>query len=127
MKSHILVALGGAVGAVSRFALSGWMLKFSANALFPTPTFVVNVAGCFLAGLLAGFAERHSFVTPEARLFLLTGVLGGFTTFSAFGVETLFLVKRGEWLVAISYILLSVVVSCGALALAYSATKLHNP
>lgn len=127
MKPLILVAFGGALGAVSRFILSGWVLQFSANLLFPLPTFIVNVVGCFLAGILAGCGERCSVLTPDVRLLLFTGILGGFTTFSAFGVETLFLIRRGEWIVAFVYILASVSIGCGALGLAYSITKSPAP
>lgn len=127
MKPLILVALGGALGAVSRFIVSGWVLRFSTNLLFPLPTFIVNVAGCLLAGILAGCGERFNVLTPDVRLLLFTGLLGGFTTFSAFGVETIFLIRRGEWTIAFGYSLASVVIGCGAMGLAYAATKSPTP
>ena len=115
MREWILVALGGASGACARFGLSGFVLHRSVHGSFPFGTFVVNVLGCLLAGLLVGLAEKHHLLAPEVRVFLLTGLLGGFTTFSAFGVETVHLMRRGEYLVAGTYVSLSLL--CGLLAL----------
>lgn len=110
MKSILLVALGGALGSVARFKLSGWVLHQSPSWRFPAGTFAVNVIGCFIAGLLAGMAVKQDVFTPEARVFLFAGLLGGFTTFSAFGLETLLLLKRGEAGVAIANAVASVAV-----------------
>ena len=73
MKSILLVALGGAIGSVARFKLSGWVLQQATNWRFPVGTFVVNVIGCFIAGVLAGMAVKQDVFTPEARVFLFTG------------------------------------------------------
>jgi fluoride exporter len=108
VKSILLVALGGAIGSVARFTLSGWVLHHASNWRFPVGTFAVNVIGCFIAGLLAGMAVKQDVFTPETRVFLFTGLLGGFTTFSAFGLETLLLLKRGEAGVAIANAVVSV-------------------
>lgn len=97
MKSILLVALGGAVGSAARFKLSGWVLHHASNWRFPAGTFAVNVIGCFVAGLLAGLAVKQELFTPEARVFLFTGLLGGFTTFSAFGYETFMLLTGGQF------------------------------
>jgi CrcB protein len=110
VKSILLVALGGAIGSVARFKLSGWVLQHATNWRFPLGTFAVNVIGCFIAGLLAGMAVKQDVFTPDARIFLFTGLLGGFTTFSAFGLETLLLFKRGEAGVAIANAVVSVAV-----------------
>ena len=115
MNGILLVALGGALGSVARFKLSGLVLHYAIDWRFPIGTFVVNVLGCLVAGILAALAERHEFFTADTRLLLFTGVLGGFTTFSAFGLETMFLLKRGEWLVAGSNIVLSVMLGLAAL------------
>jgi fluoride exporter len=115
MKGILLVALGGAIGSVARYKLSGWVLHHTLDWRFPAGTFTVNVVGCLLAGVLAGLAEKHALLSPETRLLLLTGVLGGFTTFSAFGLETMHLLRRGELLVAGANIVLSV--AAGLLAL----------
>lgn len=115
MKSVFLVALGGALGSVARYKLSGWILHRTAEWRFPAGTFTVNILGCFIAGVLAGFVAKHNFFSPETRVLLFTGILGGFTTFSAFGLETMQLLRRGEMLIAGSNIVLSV--GCGLLAL----------
>ena len=109
------MALGGAVGSVARFKLSGLVLHQTIDWRFPAGTFAVNVLGCLVAGVLAGLAEEHDLITPDARVFLFTGLLGGFTTFSAFGLETMFLVKRGELGIAAANVLLSVIAGLAAL------------
>lgn len=115
MKGILLVALGGAVGSVARFKLSGLVLHHTIDWKFPAGTFAVNVSGCLIAGILAGLAEKHDLFSADVRLLLFTGLLGGFTTFSAFGLETMLLVKRGEVMIAGSNIVLSVI--AGLLAL----------
>lgn len=104
LHSLLLVGVGGFAGSVARYALGGWLLHHTAQQRFPWSTFAVNVAGCLVIGVLAGLAERHALSNPGLRLFLFTGLLGGFTTFSAFGLETLFLLRRGEPWVAVAYV-----------------------
>jgi fluoride exporter len=115
MKNLLLVALGGALGSAARYKMSGWILHHTVDWKFPAGTFAVNVLGCLAAGLLAGLAEKHELLSPHTRLLLFTGVLGGFTTFSAFGLETVFLIRRGDWLVATSNVFLSVLAGLVAL------------
>ena len=115
MKGVLLVALGGAIGSVTRYKLSGLVLQHTIDWRFPAGTFAVNVIGCLVAGVLAGLAEKHEMFTADVRLLLFTGILGGFTTFSAFGLETMFLLKRGELMVASANIVLSVVAGLAAL------------
>ena len=121
MGPILLVALGGAAGSVLRYKLGALVLHHSMGAQFPYGTFTVNVLGCLVAGVLAGLGERYAFLTAEVRLLLFTGFLGGFTTFSAFGVETVALIERGEWAVAALYVGSSVL--CGVAAL-WAALKL---
>jgi CrcB protein len=123
VKAVLLVGLGGAVGSVLRYQLSGWILHHTVDWRFPAGTFAVNVAGCLVAGLLAGLAERHGWLSADARLLLFTGLLGGFTTFSAFGLETMFLLKRGEPMIAAANVLLSVAAGLAALWLGMSAIR----
>jgi fluoride exporter len=123
MKSVLLVALGGALGSAARYKLSGLVLHHTVDWRFPAGTFAVNVLGCAVAGLLAGLAERHEMFSPDARLLLFTGVLGGFTTFSAFGLETVHLLRRGEIGVASANIALSVAAGLAALWLAFSLAR----
>ncbi|MGH8185462.1 MAG: fluoride efflux transporter CrcB [Steroidobacteraceae bacterium] len=115
MKGVLLVAFGGALGSVARYKLSGYVLHLTIDWRFPAGTFAVNVIGCMLAGLLAGLAAQRGILSADTRLLLFTGVLGGFTTFSAFGLETMFLLKRGDVLIASANVVLSVVAGLAAL------------
>ncbi len=112
MITYWWVGLGGFIGSVARYGVSVWLPPVAAGR-FPLATFAVNCLGCLLIGLLAGALMRAP--VPEAvRLFLLTGVLGGFTTFSAFGLETVMLLRRGELGFAVLYVLASVLVGIAA-------------
>lgn len=108
-KQALLVGLGGFLGSIARFKLSGLVLHRTEAWNFPLSTFLVNVTGCFVIGLLAALVEHHDYFAPSTRLFLFTGVLGGFTTFSAFAYEGAFLIRRGMFNVATGYAVLSVV------------------
>lgn len=112
-SDSLLVFLGAGIGAVGRFWVSLALAQKSALHSFPWGTFAVNVAGSLLIGLLAGLLHRHSW--PESwRIFLGVGVLGGFTTFSAFSLETLQLIEQGRGLSAALYVLGSL--ACGLAA-----------
>jgi CrcB protein len=117
----MLVGLGGALGAVARWKLGGLVLHHTADWRFPLSTFLVNVVGCLIAGVLAGLVTKLDMFTADTRLFLFTGVLGGFTTFSAFGVETVYLLRRGDYSVALAYVTLSVACGIAVLWLAMRA------
>jgi fluoride exporter len=90
-----LVAIGGAIGSVSRYLLSTAVLRLS-GSLFPVGTFVVNVVGCIAFGAIVGAGEHRVVLAPEARAFLLVGVLGGFTTFSSYAFESFTLMQDGQ-------------------------------
>jgi CrcB protein len=96
--SYVWVALGGALGSVARFAVGGLTARLAGTA-FPWGTLLVNTTGSFAIGVLAGLltADGRAIVTGDARAFLMVGVLGGFTTFSSFSLETLELARRGAW------------------------------
>ena len=96
MQNILLVGLGGFLGSIARYKLSGLVLHMTTQGLFPYGTFTVNILGCLVVGVLAGAVERYNVFTSDARLFIFTGVLGGFTTFSAFGLETMQLIRRGD-------------------------------
>ena len=81
---------------MARYKLGGLVLHHTGDWRFPLSTFAVNVLGCGLVGILAGIAEHRHELSPVVRLFLITGFCGGFTTFSAFGLETVYLLRRGE-------------------------------
>lgn len=122
MNHLLLVGLGGFIGAVCRWKAGGWLLHLTMQEKFPYPTFAVNVAGCLAIGILAGLAERHDMFGQGARLFLFTGLLGGFTTFSAFGLETIFLLRRGEPGIAVLYVMASILASLVAVWLGLRMT-----
>ncbi len=106
MGNLAMVALGGAFGSVLRYLLSVWL-----NSAFPYGTLAVNIVGCFAMGLLAGYGAFMGALPEPWRIFLMVGVLGGFTTFSAFSLDVLTLVERGQVAQAAAYVLLSVGVS----------------
>jgi fluoride exporter len=91
----ILIAVGGALGSVCRYGLSLAVQRLS-SPTFPYGTFVVNVVGCLLFGMIVGAARHRLALGPAERAFLLVGILGGFTTFSTFAYETFALVQNGE-------------------------------
>ena len=119
----LLVGLGGFAGAIARYVLGGWVLHQTLGAKFPWSTFVVNIAGCLIMGLLSGLAERLEWFTPQARLLLLTGLLGGFTTFSAFGLETVHLLRRGEIWISTLYAAGSVIICVAAVWVGLKAVE----
>jgi CrcB protein len=94
----LLVGLGGFVGSVIRYLSSGWMHEAFPAVSFPIGTLFVNVAGCLVIGILGGLSEIYSVFTPHVRLFVFVGILGGFTTFSTFGNETMALMRDGQFM-----------------------------
>jgi CrcB protein len=97
--SLALVAIGGAIGSVSRSLFSTFVLRIT-GSLLPVGTFAVNVVGCVAFGAIVGAAEHRFVLTPEARAFLLVGILGGFTTFSSYTFETFTLMQDGQFAAA---------------------------
>ena len=126
MNSILVVALGGAIGSVARYLLSTWVMQRTTDWRFPIGTFLVNLVGCLVIGVLAGLVLKNNLFTTETRLFLFTGIVGGFTTFSAFELESFTLLRNGEVLVAGGYILLSVALGLLALWLGFSLTGQKN-
>lgn len=96
MINILLIGMGGALGSVARYLVSGWVQAISRNVTFPYGTLTVNVVGCFVIGFLAQLAEARGMLTSEARALIFIGLLGGFTTFSTFGNETFNLARSGE-------------------------------
>ena len=88
-----LVGCGGFVGALLRYGLSGFIQRINTLTHFPSGTLVVNLLGCLLIGLLVGLAEARQIAESQFRAFVLIGLLGGFTTFSTFGLDTLTLIR----------------------------------
>lgn len=139
LMALIWVSLGGALGSAARFIVSGWVANQMATplarlsgdwltALFPWGTLAVNIAGSMFIGLLAalGLPEGRWMVSPGARQFLMLGVCGGFTTFSSFSLQTLELLRDGEWFMATANILLSVLLCLIGVWLGFQAGSLLN-
>lgn len=116
MTRLFLVALGGAIGASARYGLGLAALKAAPGAAWPWATFAANVAGGLLMGVLVGWLALKGGAEQEAlRLFAAVGVLGGFTTFSAFSLEAVQMIERRQWALAGGYVALSVILSIAAL------------
>ena len=106
---------------MARYKLSGWIFHHTIAWRFSLGTFAVNILGCLVIGVLAGLAVKEDFFTSEARLFLFTGIIGGFTTFLAFGLETFHLLRRDEFTVAGGYVVARLVCGLSALWAGFSA------
>lgn len=115
----LIVGCGGFFGAMLRYGLSGVVQRLVPFASFPFGTLSVNVAGSLLIGVVAGLVEFRQVLGPEARLFLMIGLLGGFTTFSSFAYETLALGQDGEFLLALLNAVASVLLCLVAVWLGY--------
>jgi CrcB protein len=115
MVPELIVGLGGFLGAIARYKVSSALLHWYGAEGFPLGTFVVNILGCLLIGVSVGLSARVTFFDQQARLLFVTGFLGSFTTFSAFGLETFYLIKRSEMMLAGSNVVLSI--TCGLFAL----------
>jgi fluoride exporter len=107
LKTIIYIAIGGAVGSVFRFLTSILVSKFWSNQ-FPLATFITNLIGCFLIGLFIGLLTKNELNDSNLKWFLVTGFCGGFTTFSAFGIENINLLQNNNSLLAFGYIGFSV-------------------
>jgi CrcB protein len=95
MEKVLIAGAGGFLGTTVRYALGGVVYRFLPTS-FPYATFLINVTGCFFIGLLGVIAEERLGLSPGARVFWMTGVLGGYTTFSTFGYETVMLLREGS-------------------------------
>jgi len=118
MTKLLLIAGGGALGAVLRYLASGWGQTLT-DGPFPVGTLLVNVAGCFLVGALTGLFSGPALVSEPVRLMLLVGFLGGFTTFSTFGFETMQLFMDGQKWLAITNVVASNGLGLAAVWLGY--------
>jgi len=116
MTRLLIIAAGGALGAVARYGVGVWAVRLFPAAQWPWGTLAVNVLGGLLMGLLAGWlAFRGGLHSESIRLFAAVGVLGGFTTFSAFSLETALMIERRQFAMAGGYAAASVVLATAAL------------
>lgn len=113
----LLVGVGGAMGALLRYGVSGLVHRQFPQTLFPVGTLVVNLSGCLLIGIVAGLAESRQLFTAEMRVFVMIGILGGFTTFSAFGLESYAMLREANYAGLAGNIALQV---CAGLALVWA-------
>jgi CrcB protein len=127
MILYLLVALGGALGSVARFALSGFVANHFGTT-FPWGTFIINVTGSFIIGFYATLTapDGRVFASGNSRQFFMTGLCGGYTTFSSFSLQTLNLARDGEWLQAGANTVGSVVACLVAVWLGHLAASYIN-
>ena len=110
----LAVALGGALGSLARYFVAG-AVQSAAWPGFPWGIFVVNISGGFIMGLIVELSALKLNLTPEVRAFLTVGILGGYTTFSTFSLDSVLLIQRGQWSAAAAYMVGSTVLSVLAL------------
>jgi CrcB protein len=109
-REYTVIGAGGALGAMARFAVSGYVARRYGDT-FPLGTILVNVTGCLLIGLIAASTnvEGRLMMGPLWRQFMMVGILGGYTTFSSFSLQTLNLAREGEWLYSALNAILSLI------------------
>ncbi len=122
LLNYLAIAIGGAIGACLRFALSEWMLHLFGRA-FPFGTLLVNILGSFVIGLLYGLLISEQIAPNPWRIFVGIGVLGAFTTFSTFSMDTVLMLQQGDWFKAVANVVLNVVL---CLTLAWLGLKLGS-
>lgn len=124
LRTLFLIGTGGFVGSILRYLLSCYAQQLSKSIQFPFGTLAVNVVGCALVGFLAELADHRGALSGETKAFLIVGLLGGFTTFSAFGNETMNLLRDGEVWLAFGNIIGHTILGIGAVWLGYSTASL---
>lgn len=117
LQKIIYVGIGGAIGAAIRYIVTIQSAKMI-NSNIPLGTLVVNVVGGFLIGVIMELSVSTDFISPNMKLFLTTGIMGGLTTFSTFSFETVNLINDGRYILGVVNILLNVILSIGGVALA---------
>ena len=122
-KIIMLIGVGGFIGSVARYLTTLYLMK-AIPGIFPYGTFAVNILGCLVIGLAYGFSEKFAWFSPDWRLFIATGICGGFTTFSAFAYENIKLLQQGEWMTFALYSVSSFTISLIAVAAGLLLTKL---
>ena len=121
IKNILLIGLGGGIGSMSRYTVSLLLL----NKSFPVATLLINISGSFIIGLVAAYALKNEWFAANWKLFLATGICGGFTTFSAFTLENMQLLQQGKYLWALLYIAASIVLGLMATFFGYKLMFLN--
>jgi len=124
LRTLFLIGTGGFIGSILRYLLSGYAQHLSKSIQFPFGTLAVNIVGCALVGFLAELADHRGVISGETRAFLMVGILGGFTTFSAFGNETMNLLRDGELWLACGNVVGHTVLGLAAVWVGYSTAYL---
>lgn len=119
----LLIGTGGLIGSIARYLAATYFTKVFPSA-FPYGTFIVNIVGCLIIGIIFGISERFSWLTPEWRMFLATGFCGGFTTFSSFAYENIKLIQEGNFLVFATYSIASFALGLLAVFIGLTLTKI---
>lgn len=125
MGNIFLVGLGGFVGSVLRYLVYLGVFRISGGHWFPLGTFTVNLVGCFVIGFL-GCTDLKGGISEEYKLFVFVGLLGGFTTFSAFGYETFLLVKNNQFSAAVLNIFINIFICLMSVWFGYYISRLMN-
>lgn len=119
----IFVGIGGFIGAILRFMISGYVMRVTPDTGFPYGTLAVNIIGCFVLGALSGFIQARGAFGPEVRALVLVGMLGAFTTFSTFSLESFVLFNNGSALLGGLNIMLSVLLGWMAVLAGWSLAQ----
>ena len=123
MMPYALIFVGGGLGSMARFAISQWVYRWAATG-FPWGTLSVNVIGCGVIGALGSLFDEGVLVEPNMRTFLMIGVLGGYTTFSSFGLEAWNLFREQQWISLAAYIGASNVAGLSAVVLGWTLVRM---
>ncbi|PZC49783.1 MAG: CrcB protein [Chloroflexi bacterium] len=126
MMTVLLVGTGGFIGSVTRYLLGAWIQSASGNSWIPYGTLTVNVVGCFLIGFFIGLAETRQFLGEGTRALIVVGLLGGFTTFSAFGYETIAMVREGHIVTAAANVGIQITLGLAAVLIGLKVSQSYG-
>ena len=124
MFKILMVGMGGFTGSICRYIVSDLSHRLFNDPFFPYGTLTVNVVGCLLIGLLGGLSETRQIFSPEIRALVLIGFLGGFTTFSTFGYEIFTIARDGQFVAALTNLMLHLILGFSSVWLGFSMSKL---